>query len=232
MALSVVITVTFSGTQVIVTDTTGAYNVSSNPGGYGAPNAAFSDYAHYVILRKKNVNLVADVVLVLDAYNPLSSTVFTYERSLDGWYEATKLNILKWTAGSYVLNDVRYYNGTIYKANTATSSTPGADGTWTVVTDLTTIESNATLIATVLGRSTAYNADTYWSKQIALLSQKGQCGICDNDKHKNRLDKIYFHIQAELVADQFGNNEDAEWNVQALILLGADLEGIAAMDNA
>lgn len=232
MGLSVAITVTFSGTQVIITDTTGNYDLTNNPGGYGSPNPAFSDFAHYVILRKKNVNLVADVVLTLDAYNPLSSTVFTYERTLDGWYEATKLNISKWTAGSYVSGDVRYYNGSIYQANTSTSATPGADSTWTVITDLTLIENNPTLIATLLGRSTAYNADTYWSKQIALLSQKGKCGICEDDKQKNRLDKIYFHIQAELVADQFGDNESAEWNVQALILLGADLDGINAMDNS
>lgn len=231
MALSVEITVTFSGPQVIVTDVTGNYDASTNPGGYGSPNAAFSDYAHYVILRKKNVNSVPDAVLSLDTYNPLSSTVFTYERTLDGWYEATKLNILKWTAGSYVLGDVRYYSGTIYKANTATSSTPGADSTWDAVTDLTTIESNPTVIATILGRSTAYNADTYWSKQIAANSQKGLCAMYSDDKQKSRLDKIYFHIQAELVADQFGDLENAEWNVQALILLGADLDGIAAMDN-
>lgn len=231
MALVPVITVTFSSTEVIVTDVTGAYNASTNLGGYGAPNPAFNTLAHYVVLQKKNVNFVDDEVLDLDPYNPLVNTTFTYQRTLDGWYEASKLTIPIWSAGTYANGTVKYYNGTVYKANQSTSSVPGADATWDAVTDLTTIIGNSSIYTTVLGRSTAYNADVYWSKQIARLSQKGQCGICSDDKHKSRLEKIEFHIQAELVADQFGDNESAEWNVQALILLGADLNGIEAMDN-
>lgn len=221
MSLVVVITETFSSTQVIVTDATGDYNVLTNPGGYGAPNAAFNSYAHYVILRKKNVNSVADVVLTLDSYNPLSSVTFTYPRTLDGWYEASKLNIPIWSAGSYVSGTVKYYSGTVYKSNTTTSSTPGADGTWVAVTDLTTIEGNSTIITTIIGRSTAFNADTYWSKQIAANSQKGYCATPVDDKQRDRLQRIEDLIQAELVADQFGDNESAEWQVQGLILLGA-----------
>lgn len=217
---SVKIAISFSATQVIVDDTTGNYSVS-NTGGYGAPNDLFSDFAHYLILRKKNVNQVADVVMTLDSYNPLSSTQFTATRTIDGWYEAKKLNIRKWTAGSYVLNDVRYYNGAVYKATTATSGTPGVSLDWQVVTDLTTIESNATVVTSVDGRVTNYNADVYWSRQIAVNSQKGHCGICADDRQKSRLDKIEFHLQASLVADQIGDNESGEWNVLALQALGA-----------
>lgn len=217
---SVKVAITFTKTQVIVTDITGNYNVTTNPGGYGAPNDLFSDFAHYVILRKKNVNLVADVVMTLDSFNPLSSTVFTATRTIDGWYEAKKLNIRKWTAGTYNLNDVRYYNGSVYKANTTTTGTPGVTG-WDLVTDLTTIESNGTVVTAVDGRVTAYNADTYWSKQIALNSQKGNCGICVDDRQADRLKKIEFHLQAVLVADQMGDNESGEWNCLSLALLGA-----------
>ncbi len=93
---------------------------------------------------------------------------------------------------------------------------------WTnVTTDLTQVESNPTLIATVEGRVTGYNADVYWSKQIAANSQKGLCGICSDSRQKDRLDKIYFHIQALLVADQLGSNESGEWNALALQTLGA-----------
>lgn len=220
MALSVVIAVTFSKTQVIVTDITGSYDALTNLGGYGAPNDAFADFAHYVILRKKNVNSVPDQVLVLDASNPLSSTVFTYTRTIDGWYEAKKLNIRIWSAGTYAAGTVRYYSGAVYISNASTSGVPGVTG-WNLVTDLTTVEGNATLIATVDGRVTAYNADTYRSKQIALNSQKGLCGICADDRQKGRLDKIWFHLQAVLVADQLGDNTNGEWNVLALQLLGA-----------
>jgi hypothetical protein len=218
---SVKISISFSATQVIVDDTTGNYSVS-NTGGYGAPNDAFADFAHYLILRKKNVNQVADVVMVLDSYNPLSATQFTATRSIDGWYEAKKLNIRKWTAGSYVLNDVRYYNGSVYKATTATSGTPEVSPDWLLVTDLTTIESNPTVVVATDGRVTVYNADLYWSRQIAINSQKGHCGdFCLDDKQKSRIEKIEFHIQVALIADQTGDNESGEWNTLTLITMGA-----------
>lgn len=221
MPLTVKAALSFSKTQVIFTDTTGNYNATTNPGGYGAPNALFTDYAHYAIIRKKNVNGVADVVMSLLTYDPLTATEFKATRTLDGWYEAKKLNILKWLAGTYPLDTVRYYNGVVYKANTSTSETPGAGAQWTVVTDLTTIESNSTVTVTIDGRVTVFNADLYWSKQIAANSQKGLCGVCEDDRKKKRLDDIFFHIQAGLIADQTGDNTNGEWNVLALIQLGA-----------
>ncbi len=221
MALTVKAELSFSKTQVILTDTTGNYDATTNPGGYGAPNALFTDYAHYAIIRKKNVNSVADVVMALDAYDEEVATEFKATRTLDGWYEGKKLNILKWTAGTYPLDTVRWYNQVVYKANISTSQTPGAGADWTVVSDLTTIESNSTVTVTIDGRVTVYNADLYWSKQMAANSQKGLCGVCEDDRKKKRLDDILFHIQCALVGDQTGNNSNGEWNVLALIQLGA-----------
>lgn len=221
MALILAGTLTFSASKVICTDTTGAYNVATNPTGYGAPNPLFTDFAHYTIIRKKNVNSIADAVLVLDAYNPITDTVFQTNRATDGWYEANMLKITKWTAGTYPATTVRYYNGVVYKAASSTSSTPGTDGTWASVGDLTTIEDNASISSLQIGRVTAYDADVYWSKQKALSSQRGKCGECDDDKLKKRLDDIYRTIQCVLVADQFGNNTDGEFNVLRLIAMGA-----------
>lgn len=221
MALVVTAALSFSKTQVIFTDTTGDYDASTNPTGYGAPNAEFTDYAHFAIIRKKNVNSVADVVLALDSYDEVTATEFKATRSVDGWFEAVKLNILVWTADTYPADTVRYHNGVVYKANTSTSQTPGVGDEWDVVSDLTTIEDNSTVTATIDGRVTVFNADLYWSKQIAANSEKGLCGVCTDDRKKKRLDDIEFHIKAGLVADQIGNNTDGEWNVLALIQLGA-----------
>lgn len=223
MALAVVITVTFSRTQVIITDTTGAYNVSTNPGGYGSPNGAFSDYTHHAILRKKNVNSVPDSVMSLDSYNPVSATSFTATRSVDGWYEATKLTITIWTAGTYASGIVKSYGGIVYIANTSTTGTPGVSIDWTVVTDLTTIEDNTSLIATVKGRVTEYNADAYWSQQMGLLARKGQYGVGVDDRNRKRLDDIELQVNVVLVADQYGYNEEGEQAVQHLIIMGAKL---------
>lgn len=231
MALTVVADLTFSADKVILTDNTGDYNVTTNPTGYGTPNAAFADYAHYAIIRKKNVNSVADEVLTLDAYNPITDTVFEADRETDGWYEGVKLNIPIWdagdtyTGGSLTTGGVVYYSGSVYYCVTTTSAgeSPGTHpAKWTAVSDLTTIEDNPTIVVTIDGRTTAYDADVYWSQQIATLSQQGQCGVpFEDNKLKDRLDKIYRYIQNVLVADQLGNNTDGEWCVLQLRALGA-----------
>lgn len=229
MALTVALSLTFSATKVVLTDITGSYNAGTNPGGYGAPNATFAAYGHYAIIRKKNVNSVADVVLTLDTYNPITDTVFQADRDTDGWYEGTKLNIPVWdsgtsyvagtlTTGNVVVDDGIIYYCILNNSNSKPSLNPTR---WTAVSDLTTIEANTTIIVTVEGRVTVYNADVYWSKQIASLSQKGECGICEDNKLKDRLDTIYRNIQNGLVADQLGSNSDGEWAALRLIGLGA-----------
>jgi hypothetical protein len=210
-----------SPTTISVKDITGDYHVSSNPGGYGAPNDLFTDFAHYVIMRKKGVGATADVVLVVAANDPLTNLVFTAPRLTDGWYEAVKLNIRKWLAGTYDAGTVRYYNGAIYVAQVNTSSTPGANADWAIETDLLEIEENETIVITIAGKSTPYNGDVYYSKQIAANSMKGKCGICTDDRQKERIDTIFLHIQAVLVADSQGNFADGEWNALSLIQMGA-----------
>lgn len=221
MALVVVIDSLVSATTISFRDRTGTYDALTNPTGYGAPNAAFADYAHYIIIRKKAVGDDSDEVLVPQTYDPLSALTFTVTRATDGWYEAIKLNITKWSAGSLPAETVRYHSGNVYVANSTTSSTPGSDSTWDVVSDLTDIEDNATVIATTLGKVTPYDADVYLSKQMAENSKAGRLGIAVNDKDAKRLDLIRFHIQCANTADGFGNYEDGEWNVQALMSIGA-----------
>lgn len=221
MALQVKLQMSFSRTKVVVEDVTGEYDSESNPTGYGDPNEEFSDFAHYMLIRKKNVNEVPDAVVVMDTYNEEVATEFAGTRTVDGWYEAVKFNIPKWTEGTHLIGSVRYLNGAIYKAVTSTSQTPGASSDWQEVTDLAEIENNDSIVTAVEGRVTAYNADLYWSQQIAKNSERGICGVCTDDRQKERLDKIKFHVQCVLVADQMGDNTSGEWNALALINLGA-----------
>lgn len=214
----------FSRQSLTATDTTGDYDAVTNPTGYGAPNDAFADFAHYVIIRKKNNNDVDDEVLVVDAYSPISATEFTATRDKDGWYEVAKLNIRIWSAGTYASGTVRYHAGSVYLSNQSTSETPGAGSDWDVVTDLTEIETNNTVLVTPEGRVTAYDADVYWSKRIAEITQKAMQQIAPDDRKKARLDDIYTKIQQAVVADGLGNNMAGEWAVLALRTLGATYE--------
>ena len=220
MALSIALELVFSADEVQMNDITGDYHAVDNPTGYGAPNAEFTDYAHYALIRKKNVNSVADEVLALEVYNEVTDTEFVADRSVDGWYEGAKFNILVWTAGTYASGTVKFYNGVIYMANTSTSQQP-PHADWDVITDLEDIEGNSSVLITYEGRVTVYDADVYWSGKIAENSQAGRCGLCEDDKLTKRLDTIYRYIQNALVADQLGNNTDGEWNVLRLIALGA-----------
>lgn len=230
MALDRSASLTFSVDQVILTNTTGNYSVS-NPGGYGTPNPAFAAFAHYAIIRKKNVNEVADSVLSLDSYDPETALTFTADRDPDGWYEGVLLDIDVWDSGtSYVggsltTGSVVEDDGIVYVCGTSNSnSKPSLNPSkWIVVTDLTTIEDNTTLSATAEDRVTAYDADVYWSKQIADLSQKGQCSmqLIVDDKLKARLDLILLNIQCAKTADQFGSDTQGEWAVLRLRHLGA-----------
>ena len=221
MALSLSAALTFTATQVVLTNDTGDYSID-NTGGYGAPNTPFASLAHYAIIRKKNVNGVADEVLAINSYDPLTVEEFTFTREIDGYYEGTLIDINIWTAGTYAAGKVVYYNGSIYVANTSTTETPGTGDEWDITSDLTEIEDSDDVYTAIDGRTTPYNADVYWSKQIAQNSQRGRCGICEDDRQKERLDKIEFHISCVLVADQQGNNQDGEWNVLSLIELGAE----------
>jgi hypothetical protein len=230
MAVVVTVTETFSATKVILTDTTGAYVAVTNPNGYGTPNAEFTDYGHYAIIRKKNVNSVADEVLTLDAYNPITDTEFTADRAVDGWYESKKLNIPIWlvgtsyTAGTLTTGSVVDRNGVPYyciQSGAGHDPATPSSAYWTAVSDLTTIEDNSTITVTTKNRVTPYNADVYWSKAMAANSQKGLCGLAQDDRQKSRLDLIYFHIQCVLVADQLGSNTAGEWNSLTLQTMGA-----------
>lgn len=220
MALVPVATMTFAASTLSVVESTGSYDASTNPTGYGSPNAAFSDHAHYAIIRKKNVNGVADEVLVLSSYDETVATAFTAPRTVDGWYEGKKLNIVKWTSGTYAADIVKYHNGVIYKANTSTSEEP-PHADWDIVTDLTTLEDNASVTVTTISRVTPYNADVYWSKKEALYAQQGRNGLTLEDKAQTRQQTIYKKIQQALVADQLGLDTDGEWIVLDLIEMGA-----------
>lgn len=229
MALARTGTLTFSATQVTLTNTTGDYNAVTNPGGYGAPNPTFASLHHYGILRKKAVGTETDEVLSVTSDGYASALTFVATRERDGWFEGKLLDISIWdsgtayTGGTLVTGSVVSYLGVVYYSIlNGTNQQPNISPTyWTAVTDYTTIEDNASISVTTVGRVTVYDADLYWSNKMALNSQNGRVGLSPDDRQTAALNRILWHIQCALVADQFGNNSDGEWNVRTLRSLGA-----------
>lgn len=224
MALAIKADLTFDISGVTLIDQTGSYNVLSNPGGWGAPNPELTDYAHAAIIRKMNVNGIANVILLsgFGGQNPTSATQWTATRFTDGWFQGKKFDILVWTSGTNNNGDVRYYNGSVWKAHTTTTNPPNPTD-WDIVSDFTTLEFtfDPTVIITTQNRNTAFSADAYWSTRIADLTEQGNLAINIDDRQKARLDLIYQTIQQVKVADKRGNNTAGEWCSLRLIRLGA-----------
>ena len=79
-----------SGTELYLTDATGAYEVSDNPGGYGTPNPERSEIALILIATNKrdgDNGGEGDVECVVQDYNPVSASSFTVTLYKDGWYQ-------------------------------------------------------------------------------------------------------------------------------------------------
>lgn len=230
MALVLTGTLTFTADQVVLTNTTGDYHVSNNPGGYGTPNPAFSDKSHYAIIRKKNVNEVDDDDLTLDSYDFGTAEEFTTDRDRDGWFQGVLLDIAIWdsgtnytgggpsTTGSVVEDGGVVYYCTVSNINNQPSLNPSK---WATVSDLATIEENSTIVSVVVNQSTAYDADVYWGQQVADRAQRGEDPDNADNKLNVRLDKIERYITNVNVCNELGNHTDAEWNVLRLRALGA-----------
>ncbi len=91
-----------------LTDTTGNYNVTTNPGGYGSPNVARTDLALILIVTYKATE--ADVDIQPSTYNPETIGLWTipYDQN-DGWVEFKVYPIAKKTgAETPSLNDFVY----------------------------------------------------------------------------------------------------------------------------
>lgn len=220
----------FGEGTIDIVDTTGDYDVDSNPTGYGAPNPARDALARYVALRKKNVNDVVDGAWTVQAYG----VQFTRDR--DGWNEGVMLSIAIWDSGTAYGagtgdEDVSIveYDGDLYKALRATTNDipSSSPSDWEAIDldeesdDDLLLLVNDNVIKTYKNRTTVFDADVYWSAQIAEKTQKGFAGVAMTDRDKKRLDDIYRKIQQALSADQLGNNSDAEWIVLALRAIGA-----------
>jgi hypothetical protein len=74
------------GTEMLLSDSTGSYEVSDNPGGYGTPNPERGDIALILVANNKRQD-DGDVECTVQSYNPVSADEFTVELNKDGWYQ-------------------------------------------------------------------------------------------------------------------------------------------------
>lgn len=100
-----------------VTDNTGNYNVSTNPGGYGSPNEARANlYIKLIVTIKKTVG---DELITVPAYNENTVTSWSITLTEDGYYEVYSFLCKAWNAlvtyaAGYIAYDVS--TDTFYKS--------------------------------------------------------------------------------------------------------------------
>ena len=105
---------------ILYKDNTGAYDVTTNPTGYGAPNATRASLYLKFFLTLKTTS--GDEQITVPAYNANSVTQWSIPLTQDGYYEAYVFGTLVYAGGTtYALGSVIYHVGTneFYKSLTA-----------------------------------------------------------------------------------------------------------------
>jgi len=144
---------------------------------YGGSNPDRDELALYVYLYKRDAQ-ENDTQITVDNNNPLTANAWSFVLpAADGVFVAIVFGIYVWSAGTYPSGTARYYNGIYYISNTSTSSTPGVDSTWDVVSDI---------LGELSGNTTVEETQTYnWS---AAHSESGQLGDAIADFAPSVLD--------------------------------------------
>ncbi len=163
LVLSVVKTsISANCNTLVVSDATGNYNVSTNPGGYGAPNPARSSLYINLIVNvvtsagRQNVPIPA--VTSSAYYNTVSSWTMTV--SQDGWYELYMFATAAYSGGTtYQLNYIAYdpVSNAFYQSqsNSNTGQSLSNATYWLQITDITKFA-----LATQSGDPNSYDTTT------------------------------------------------------------------------
>lgn len=118
MALVLDVDVTAQTTDcgtLTVTDSTGNYNVSTNPTGWGAPNAVRSDY--YIKLFVTLKKTTGDEPITIDTYNANTVTSWSVDITEDGYYNVYAFACLEFDAGiTYAIGEIVFYDDEFYIA--------------------------------------------------------------------------------------------------------------------
>ncbi len=112
MALQLALTKTSISSDcntMVVTDSTGNYNITTNPGGYGAPNETRANlYLKLIVSLRKSTGRET---IPVPSYNPNTATTWTITITEDGWYELYLFGCKIWSNAitydtGYIVYDV------------------------------------------------------------------------------------------------------------------------------
>jgi len=135
--------------EFTLTDQTGDYNATTNPGGYGTPNEGRSTLALHILGYKYVEGATdEDITALLNNTDPENVTSWSVPNTADGYYYFDILAVDIWDASvSYVVGDLVEYQGTYYKTLIDNLNSPPSDinTDWEIITDLSEEISNTSL---------------------------------------------------------------------------------------
>lgn len=130
-------------------DISGTYDALNNTTGYGSPNDERSDRANYLLISKNDKNGTRTYITIANT-TPLSTMIWAFTSTADGWHQGTILSVNKWANGAHVVDDVVFYTttGLFYNCIEAHSNIAPDSGSgsqyWEEVTDFTEIQQGHT----------------------------------------------------------------------------------------
>lgn len=125
------------GTTMTIVDSTGDYNVTTNPGGYGTPNPDRADIA--IILRAFAKRISEDdIELDIASYDPENATEWEITLNKDGWQQIEAYGLRLYSVDTeFSIGELTYNAATdeIFKILTKSGSGP-----YTYTYDVVTID--------------------------------------------------------------------------------------------
>jgi hypothetical protein len=218
-------------------ESTGIYDVGTNPGGYGTPNIESADAAQYVFAFKKNVSTGDDNYTSLVNNTTPENGVITKSWTLDiseagsntgdGWYEFNLLVCPIYNgATAYTVNEIVSYGSALYICiQNGTGQTPDSSPTYWSLVNLNDTVAN---LEAILDNQSTYsiwtgyesdimleNTEIYYSGKIAYAANN--CTPCaDFSDEIGEIEYLEFYLRSAYANESKENWTAAEKNVEIL----------------
>lgn len=212
---------------MVVTDVTGAYNVTTNPGGYGTPNEARANlYLKLIVsLRKSTGRETIDV----PAYNENTASTWSITITEDGWYELYLFGCLVWSnaityATSYITYDVatdKFYKS-IQAGNLNHAVTD--DEWWEEATEVEAFQAAIDLGQDDIYAVTENTVEVCRSRKCeGKMLLKANCDSCNECSLKD-YEKVRMKLEGIVYQEAQGNFTEAQEIVENVQTICEDID--------
>lgn len=204
----------------VITDSTGSYSISTNPGGYGAPNQARATLALKVCFSLRSSS--GREPIAIDSYNAFTASTWSATITEDGWYEIYFFGCLAWSnAITYAANYIAYDSSTdkFYKSLQAANLNHAvSDATWWIAT--TDVEDFAAAVA--LSQANTYETTTNYVELCRSLKCEAKmlvnagCGCEGTSNGMDQYEKVRLKVETVVIHEANQNFTEAQEIVEQL----------------